>query len=236
MLPKTTRARLRLYRERAAKSKYNQDWRGHRYARTWATGWHSGIRPDGIIYTDERDTLGDYLGDWGEFSGGSRYLRNTTGFYADSYCDSIIQGGVVRIRAAKFTLYIPCTYCTGWDGATLYFGMAERVARGATESDHETAAHEAARTAYGRAGHEAEVSREDDAKQRAADDIHDARAEIHDTNKLALALLREIRGNQYTENVCAALRHRLQEFLADRKRLFERIAERAANYWSAVPY
>ena len=234
MKPTTTRARLRLYRERAEKSKYNQDWRAHKYGNTWNAPWHSGIRPDGIILTDGRDTLGDYLGDWGQFLRGRGW--DALGFYVDSWCSETMRGGVVRIRAARFTLYVPCTYCTGWDGATLYFGMAERVERGATEPDHETAANEAARTAYGRAEHEAEVSREDDAKQRAADDIHDARAEIHDTNKLALALLREIRGNQYTENVCAALRHRLQEFLADRKRLFARIAEREANYWSAVPY
>jgi hypothetical protein len=114
--------------------------------------------------------------------------------------------------------------------------MAERVDRGSTEDEHESARNEAARWAYGRAEHEAEIAREDDAKFRASEDIEDARAEIHDTNKLALALLREIRGNQYTENVCAALRHRLQEFLADRKRLFARIAEREANYWSAVRY
>lgn len=234
-LPKTTRARLRLYRERAAKSKYNNDWRGHRYERTWNAPWHSGI-DKGLIRTDDRDTLGDYLGDWGEFNGGARYLRDTTGFYVDSYCSETMRGGVVRLRTARFTLYIPCTYCSGWDGATLYFDMAERVARGATESDHETAAHEAARTAYGRAEHEADVEREDHAKYRASEDIEKARAEIHETNRQALALLAEIKGNQYTENVCAALRHRLQDFLADRKRQFKVIEERTENHWSAVPY
>jgi hypothetical protein len=233
MKPTTTRARLKLYRERAAKSKYNNDWRGHRYARTWEPAWHSGI-DKGLIRTDDRDTLGDYLGDWGDFLRSRCY--DATGFYNDSYCSDTIRGGVVRLRSARFTMYIPCTYCTGWDGATLYFDMAERVDRGSTEDEHEAAKHEAARTAYGRAEREAEVAREDNAKYRASEDIAEAKAEIHEINRQALALLAEIKGNQYTENVCAALRHRLREFLADRKRLFARIAEREANYWSAVRY
>ena len=90
--------------------------------------------------------------------------------------------------------------------------------------------------AYNLAEREADRCREDDAKQRAADDIHDRRTEIHDVNKAARALLAEIRGREFSENVCAALRHRLREYLADRKRMFARIAEREENYWSAVPY
>lgn len=231
----TTSARLRLYRERAAKSKYNQDWRTHKYGNTWNATWHSGIMADGLILADNKEALGDYIGDWMEFNGGARYLRDTTGFYTDSFCSDTMRGGVVRLRTARFTLYVPCTYHTDWDGASLYYRDAERVPRGATESDHETAAHEAARTAYQWAEREAEVAREDDAKQRAAEDIENARAEIHETNRQALALLAEIKGNQYTENICAALRHRLQDFLADRKLQFKVIEERTENYWSAVP-
>lgn len=233
MKPTTTRARLNEYRKRAAASQWCNDWRKHRYhSNTWATEWHSGINKDGLILTDNKDTLGEYQGDWGEF------LRSrcwdATGFYTDDFCHETIKGGVVRLRTARFTLYIPTTYCTGWDGATLYFGMAERVDRGSTQDEHESAQHEAARWAYGRAEHEAEISREDNAKCRAADDIADARAEIHDINKAARALLAEIRGREFTENVCAALRHRLHEYLADRRKCFEKIKERQENYWSAV--
>ena len=236
MRPTTTRARLTEYRKRAAASQWCNDWRKHIYGNTWRTEWHSGICENGLILTDNRDTLGDYLGDWMEFNGGARYLRDTNGFYIDDYCSETMRGGVVRLRTARFTLYIPCTYCTGWDGATLHYTDAERVERGAPEADHNTAAHCAACTAYNRAERLAEDAREDFAKQRAADDIADARAEIHETNKAARALLAEIRGREFTENVCAALRHRLQEYLADRRRLFKRIAERQENYWSAVSY
>ena len=238
-LPTTTRARLRLYRERAAKSKYNQDWRAHKYGNngnTWNAPWHSGIRADGLILADNKEALGEYLGDWAQFNGGARYLRDTTGFYTDSWCSETLRGGVVRLRTARFTLYIPCTYHSDWDGASLYYRDAERVPRKATESDHETAAHEAARMAYQWAEREADVAREDDAKQRAADDIEQERAEIHEINKAARALLAEIRGQEFTENVCAALRHRLHEYLADRRKCFRTIAERQENYWSAVPY
>ena len=235
MLPTTTRARLRLYRERAAKSKYNQDWRAHRYARTWEPAFYNWDETRRKIYADDKDTLGDYLGDWNDFAS-YRDMRDNLGFYSDNFCGDTIKGGVELIRTAKGALYVPVTYCTGWDGVTYYMADAERVERGSTEEEHETAKKEAAASAYHYAEREAEQYREDDAKERAKDQIADARAEIHDTNKLALALLAEIRGNQYTENVCAALRHRLQEFLADRTRLFKLIAEREDNYWSAVPY
>ena len=235
--PTTTRARLNEYRKRAAANQYGRnDWRTHKYGNTWAQDWHSGIREDGLILTDNKDSLGDYLGDWTEFNGGARYLRDTFGFFIDDYCSETMRGGVVRLRAARFTLYIPATYCTGWDGATLHYKDAERVERGAPEADHNTAAHCAACTAYGRAERLGEEAREDFAKQRAADDIEDARANIHEINKNARALLAEIRGHEFTENVCAALRHRLQEYLRERRNQFERIAERRENFWTAVSY
>ena len=113
---------------------------------------------------------------------------------------------------------------------------AERVDKGATEADHEQAQREAAASAYHYAEREADRAREDDAKYRAEEDIADARAEIHRINQEARALLAEIRGREFTENVCAALRHRLREYLDDRKKQFQTITERTDNYWTAVPY
>ena len=100
MLPKTTRARLALYRERATDPKrINKDWRAHRYARTWEPNFHNWSEDRREIYADERDTLGEYLGDWESFD--SWMAREATGFYTDSWCDDVIKGGVERIRSSR---------------------------------------------------------------------------------------------------------------------------------------
>ena len=234
-LPTTTRARLAKYRKSAAESKWSNDWRKHKYCNTWTLAWHGWDGSRRKIYADERDTLGDYLGDWSEIM--PRWsCRDANGFYADSYCYDVIKGGVERIRTAKGCLYVPVTYCTGWDGVTYYMDDAELVERGADESSHDKAKQIAASHAYNRAELEADYAREDHAKQRAEEDMAGARAEIHQINKEARALLAEIRGREFTDNVCAALRYRLQDYLADRRRLFKTIAEREDNYWSAVQY
>lgn len=231
-LPTTTRGRLNLYRKRATDSKWSNDWRKQRYPSTWGTPWHNWSEDRRKIYADGRDTLGDYLGDWGDLR--PWLAREATGFYADSFYHDVIRGGVERIRGARFTLYVPVTYCTGWDGVTYHMSAAERVERGEDQDAHDRAIQEACGSAYHYAEREGERAREDDAKQRAADDIHDRRTEIHDINKATRALLAEIRGKEFTENICAALRHRLQEYLADRRKCFEVIKERTENYWSAV--
>ena len=78
--------------------------------------------------------------------------------------------------------------------------------------------------------------RDEDAQQQAADQIEQERAEIHEINKNARALLAEIRGQEFTENVCAALRHRLHEYLAHRRACFKTIENLRENYWNAVSY
>ena len=232
-LPSTTRARLRFYRERAAASKWSNDWRQHRW-NPWRTDWHNRSEDGRKIYADERDTLGDYLGDWGTFLRGRCW--DATGFYSDNWANDTIRGGVEKIRTPRGVLYVPVTYCTGWDGVTYYMSAAEIVPRGSDQEEHEKAIREACWSAYNYAESEADESREDEAKYQAEEQIASARAEIHATNKAARALLAEIRGQEFTQNVCEALRHRLREYLADRRRCFELIAEREANYWSAVSY
>lgn len=234
-LPHTTRQRLQLYKTRAKASKYNNDWRGHRYGKTWpdnSTGWTEDRRE---IYATERDSLGDYLGDWHTLYPWRPY-RDCLGFYADNNEWETIRGGVERMRTARGTYYIPTTYSDQSDCALYYMADAEIVPRGSREEDHENARNEAARIAYDRAEREGERSRDDNAKQQAELDIETEREEIHAINKQARALLAEIRGQEFTDNICAALRHRLHEYLEARRQCFRVIKERQENYWSAVPY
>jgi len=235
-LPTTTRARLNLYRQRAAKNQHgHNDWRGHRYGSTWGEEWHNWAEDRRKIYADARDTLGNYLGDWPDIM--PRWGSEATGFYVDCYCNEAMQGGVERIRTARGTLYIPATYCTGWDGVTYYMADAEMVERGSPEEAHDKAKQIAASYAYNRAEIEAEEAREQCAKDMAADDISTARAEIHKLNKGTLSLLAEIRkAGVFSPAICQALTNQVREQLAERRAQFKTIAEREANYWSAVSY
>lgn len=232
--PTTTRARLALYREQAAKHNGTK-WQSFRWM-TKGADWHNWSDDRRKIYADNRDTLGDYLGDWGQFAT-YRDMRDNLGFYADNWCGETIRGGVERIRTPRGTLYVPVTYCTGWDGATYHMCDAEHVEKGATEDDHDKAQREAANSAYYRAEREAEDAREDSAKQCAEDQIADARTEIHDINKQTRTLLAEIRAaGTFSPAICDALREKVRDLLADRRRCFETIAERTDNFWSAVSY
>ena len=233
-LPHTTRQRLQLYKTRAKASQYNNDWRGHRYARTWEPTWYNWSEDRRKIYAEDRDTLGDYLGDWGQFLRGRCW--DATGFYSDNWGGETIRGGVEKIRTPRGVLYVPITYCTGWDGVIYYMHEAHNVPKGCNEASHEEAQREAAAAAYYYAEREAEEARDNSAQQEAENDIAENRHAIHEINKQARALLAEIRGQEFTQNVCEALRHRLQEYLADRRRCFRVIKEREENYWSAVSY
>ena len=233
--------RLATYRQWAADSKHTNDWRKF----TWVTNrTRTGYRKNcqqftygenGKIYADEKETIGEYLGDWESFAT-CRDMRNTSGFYADGWCDDTIKGGVLRIRSAKGTFYAPLTYCTGWGGVIIYMNDAELVPKGATESEHETAQKDAASSAFYRADREAEKYREDNAKAQAEEQIAEARAEIHAINKKTRALLAEIRtAGIFSPAICEALTDKVRDMLSDRKKCFKLIAEREYDFWSAVP-
>lgn len=232
--PTTTRARLALYREQAAKHNGTK-WQSFRWM-TKGADWHNWSDDRRKIYADNRDTLGDYLGDWGQFAT-YRDMRDNLGFYADNWCGETIRGGVERIRTPRGTLYVPVTYCTGWDGATYYMGEAYNVPKGCNEDSHTEAQQEAAAAAYHYAEREADEARENDAKAEAENDIAENRHAIHMINKQTRTLLAEIRAaGTFSPAICDALREKVRDLLADRRRCFETIAERTDNFWSAVSY
>jgi hypothetical protein len=146
-------------------------------------------------------------------------------WYADNDQMAVIKSAVLQLPARDgLARYIPATYCTDWDGATCY------------PLDWYDTPEEAARAAASYAETEAEESREYYAKDRAEQDIAEAREEIHRINKEALALAREIKqqGRAFSPAICSALRGSLVEYLNDRREQFDLIAKRQADYWSAV--
>lgn len=146
-------------------------------------------------------------------------------WYASDDQGAVIKSAVMQLPArAGLARYIPATYCTDWDGATCY------------PLDWYETAEEAARAAASYAEIDAEESREYYAKDRAEQDIADAREAIHKINTEALALAREIKqqGRAFSPAICSALRGQLLEFIAERREQFEIIAKRQADFWSAV--
>lgn len=160
-----------------------------------------------------------------------------TGWYVDQFCDDVLKGAVVAIRNPR-TLngeddntgnkthlqFYPATYCTAWDGATIYISEVYETAR------------EAAYRADRIAERLAEDEREYQAKEQAQIDIDEAKAEIHKMNREFLALRAETKqaGQSYTPHVCEAIREKLSDILDERERLFDRIAKLQDNFWFAV--
>lgn len=236
-----TRQRLQAARNKAAKSaeKHGSDSRfsDWRYwylkpARHPAGNW-SGEKPANhsgrAFFVDDLDVMGwRRVGDAADILCEAGAWRGAEGcdWYADNYHDSVIKSAVLQLPArAGIPRYIPATYCTGWDGATCY------------PLDWYETAEEAARAAASYAESEAEESRECCAKDAAEQQIEEKRQEIHETNRQALQLIREIKaaGASFSPAICGALRDQLQGMLRDRRQAFERIEELQADVWSAVP-
>lgn len=81
----------------------------------------------------------------------------------------------------------------------------------------------------------AEDQREFAAKELAEQDIFNAREEIHDNNRDALKLIKEIKlAGKFTPAICGALKAELQRMWSYRAKQFELITKRESDFWSAV--
>ncbi|MFZ2587279.1 MAG: hypothetical protein WAZ18_04075 [Alphaproteobacteria bacterium] len=129
----------------------------------------------GQVYTDSRDQYGQDLG-YSDVLAPRRV--DNCGWFTNTSQDAVIRGSVTRIRGARFTLYVPVTGSSGWDGAKHYIADAERVPRGSDEAAHEQAIHDAAATADHHAELEAEQEREHDIKDQAEQTIETERENI----------------------------------------------------------
>lgn len=224
----TIKARLATYRARYAQAlnKSPQGWKGHIYGRApLACDAPNSIRgPEGQIYSDRLDQYGSVI-----------IEKGLLWVYADNFQDSLIYPAVTRLRTARGALYIPCTYCTGWDGTIHYLKDAEHLAKGADENAHEQAQREALRTAQQYAEIEAERAREDDAKFQAELQTETARETITQNRQAARALAAEIRKLAGCgPSVRTALREKLQSLRQSSAEAHGLIKSLADNYWLAV--
>jgi hypothetical protein len=234
---KTSRTRLAAYRAKAADTRNTYpDAKLWRYWRRplWSVPCNT-IGDKGQRFTDTVEQIGDYLGSAEKIA--PRVIQHT-GWYADIFQDALIIGGVCRLRTARGALYVPVTSCDQWDGATHHLADAERVPRGSDQDAHDKALREAAICADRLAEIQAEEAREDSAKDRAEQDIDEARAGIHSINKECLALLAAIKqaGGAYAAPVCSALRAQVGAMLDRRREAFATITARQNDYWTAVNY
>lgn len=152
-----------------------------------------------------------------------RYL-NHTGYFGDHFQDQIIRGAVWQLPAR--------------DGAPVYvYGYEDPNNAGAAlvDFDYTNNKRDAAKWADSIAEREAEESREYYAKDAAGQHIEAARGEIHNTNRDALALIKEIKqAGQFTPAVCGALKSELRRMLDYRAKQFQLITKRQDDFWSAV--
>ena len=169
--------------------KTRKTWQTRGRLQYWAPA-NNARGPAGQIYTDQREQYGDDLG----FSDilAPRRVRHR-GWYADSFQDAVIRGSVTRIRGARFTLYVPVTGHSDWDGTIHYMRDAERVPRGSDEDAHQQAISDAAATADRCAEIEAEAAREDSTKYQAEQEIEAEREAITEARAAVHALAVDLR-------------------------------------------
>jgi hypothetical protein len=186
--------------------KTRKPWQRHRL-QYWSPPSNTRNK-DGAIYTDNRGQYGVDLGFADDLA--PRHVDNR-GWYTDAFYDDVIRGSVTRIRGARFTLYVPVTGCTGWEGTSHYMADAERVARGSSEDEHQRAIRDAAATADRCAEIEAERARDDDIKDRAEQAIEEERGNMAEARRTFGALAVELRHTPaLPPAMCEAIRDRLE--------------------------
>lgn len=204
----------RPFKRQPSACNWQRDYTGHKSGRPYlidcleSPGWR--------VTGDASDVLRN-AGAWRAADG--------CNWYADHHYDAVIKSAVLQLPSRDGSpVYIPATYCSDWDGATCW------------PLDRYDTPEDAARAAAGYAEREAEESRDYYARDAAEQEIEEKRAEIHETNRAALALIREIKaaGASFTPAICGALRDQLRDYLHDRRAAFKRIDRLTANHWEAV--
>lgn len=208
------------FKQRRPESTHHHDWRNWvvrcvKPKRTWRD-------PENVhvLYVDSLDALG-----WRKVGDAHEIVRlNHTGWYADNYQDNLVIGCVLQLPSRKGEeQYVPATYNSDWDTATVYLNEI------GPDKDA------AARWADQNAEREAEVSREYEARDQAKQEIAEAREAIHTINKEVLPALKELKGASLTPAICSMVRAGITELLCDRRAQFNTIKKLQDDFWQAVP-
>lgn len=226
--------RLQAYKANAEKMTKNypgqsaDTWKNNRYPKPAILSKSSLTRSaDGKqFFIDNLDDFpGSIVGDAGDI-----VRMDYKGWYTDNDQRDTMTGAVIAIRNPHKTdedgahkQYMPATYHSDWDSATVH-------------NEFYDCKDEAARAADHYAEREADQCREFDAKDQAEQQILTLREELHDLNREALPLIKEVKGYtwKYQGPVCDAIKEKLIRIIRERSEAFEKIAKLEDNYWSAV--
>lgn len=219
----TSLSRLNKARASAAKlpdCSHYSDWRNWITRKAHLRQTCRDTEKPGILYCDSLDVLG-----WRSCGDSDSIIRlGYKGWYTDNFQSSTIIGCVLQLPARNgVEQYVPATYHSDFESATVYLNEVTPEKR------------DAARWADQNAEREGERSREADAQDHAEQQIAEARAEIHRINQEVLPALKDIRGQKFSAPVCSMIRGGVLEHLADRRSAFSLIKKLEADFWQAVP-
>lgn len=220
--------RLQFYKTKA--NERGTDWREYASAKHYLTRspakagrmrgnnpWHDGKKR----WIEDTDSIGLRFVCYADQE--LIYLRHK-GYFASHYCDETYRGAVWQLPARN--------------GSPVYvYGYEDLFNQGAAYVDfnHTDDKRDAAKWADSMAEKSAEDSREHYAKDAAEQDILSAREAIHENNREALALIKEIKSaGQFTPAICGALKSELRRLLDEREAQFRIIEARQNCFWSAV--
>jgi len=200
-----------------SKPRYSTRTHPRHYGGTWQTGDEA--RGDDRAYYC--DNLPSGLRDIGD---SHEIIRlNHTGWFADHFYDSVIRGRVLQLPSRNGEpVYIPATYCTGWDGVTLY------------PLDQYDDKDDCARAADSYAENESDRSREFYAKDAAEQDILSCKEDMKDNIERFHIIAKAARPANLGAVLCPLVLEKLSALRESNHANARRIQELKDNYWLAV--
>ena len=199
---------------------YAKDRYSTRTAKSYPGNW----KTDYIGPKSQKPWFCDTWPEWRDLGDAHENARiDHTGWYCDHFREGVIRGRVLQLPARNGDpIYVPGTYCTEWDGVTVY------------PLDWYETPEEAAKAADQYAEREAEESREFYAKDAADQDIDRAHEEAKEAIQQFRELKTTIKGKAYDDPVCSLIRRELKSLRREVTRQISIIQARRDDFWTAV--